>query len=207
MIYANALVAQALATGEFRLTLELESYQLHKGEDKQIYEHVWKPPRPTSDAKFLCRLACLDLAEVTFEAPIKKAMVEVVPSRPRTTQGGLFQPASPEPEKLEITLARIRGVVGSVDNKGTACVGSPQVLDSYKPDSFSVQSFSSFATRFRSGIRFAAQPDPGLSDPIPNSRNRVPAIYLLWKQELRSAILMERGKPTRPADAVGTRTL
>lgn len=136
------LSCHALATTELRLRLELESYERRNCEHKQVYEHVWKPPRPTSDAKFLCRLACLDLNEVTFDAPIKKVSVEVVPSRPRSTQSGLFAPASPEPEKLEITLARIRGVVGSADDSGTLCVGLPQVLDSHKPDSFTVQSFS-----------------------------------------------------------------
>jgi len=141
------LASRALATSEFRLILELESYQLRTGKDDQIYEHVWKPPRPTSDAKFLCRLVFLDLNEITFEAPIKKIRIEVVPSRPRATQGGLFVPASPEPEKLEITLARIRGVVGSVDENGTACAGSPQTLDSHKPDSFRVQPFSSVAPK------------------------------------------------------------
>ena len=34
------------------------------------------------------------------------------PARPRSGQGGLFLPPSPEPEKLELTLARIAGMVG-----------------------------------------------------------------------------------------------
>ena len=138
---------------------------------------MWKPPRPTSDANFLCRLAFLDLNEVAFEAPIKKVSIEVVPSRPRSTQSGLFAPASPEPEKLEITLVRIRGVVGSTDDNGTLCVGSPQVLDSHKPDSFAVQSFST-QTKNKSQSR------------------SVPALALrLFRPELESSVELTGDRP------------
>ena len=42
-----------------------------------------------------------------------------------------------------MTLERIRGVVGSNDEEGIACVGSPGLLDTYKPGSFTVHPFSS----------------------------------------------------------------
>lgn len=183
------LSSRALATTELRLRLELDARQPNADETQEVYEHVWKPPRPTSDARFLCRLACLDLNEVTFEAPIKKVSVEVVPSRPRATQGGLFAPASPEPEKLEITLARIRGVVGSADDDGTSCVGSPQVLDSHRPDSFTVQSFTSIATNHDSPSR--VKPSLALRLFRPELESSVeltgdkPHFVQLWKKHRR----------------------
>ena len=136
------LVSHALATNELRLKLELEARQLKTGADKEIYERVWKLPLPTADGKTLFRLACLDLNASSFSAPVKKLTVEAIPAKPRSAQGGLFAPAAPEAEQLEITLARIRGVVGSVDENGIACVGSPAVLDSHRPDSFTLQPFS-----------------------------------------------------------------
>jgi protein ImuB len=51
----------------------------------------------------------------------------MMPVEPRTTQHGLFLPSSPEPEKLEITLARIRGLVGAAN------VGAPELLDTHRP--------------------------------------------------------------------------
>src|SRR5262249_52046481 len=87
----------------------------------------------------------LELEKNTFSAPIKKLTVEAIPIKPRTGQSNLFAPPSPEAENLEITLARIRGVVGSVDADGISCVGSPKILDTHKPDAFGVQSFSSVA--------------------------------------------------------------
>src|SRR5581483_7405376 len=89
------------------------------------------------------RLAHLDLEAMTFSAPIKRATIQLVPVKPRFAQADLFTPAAPEAEQLEITLARIRSVVGSVDENGIACVGSPKLLDTHKPDSFSVEPFSS----------------------------------------------------------------
>ena len=47
-------------------------------------------------------------------------------ARPRALQSGLFQPIFPEPEKLELTLARIAGIVGE------GRVGSVEPLDTHR---------------------------------------------------------------------------
>jgi protein ImuB len=137
------LVSRSLATNQFEVGLDLEARQVKTGQSTEHYERVWKLPLPIQDGRVLFRLACLDLEKNIFSAPIKKITVRVTPVRPRSVQHGLFVPASPETEQLEITLARIRGLVGSTDENGTACVGSPAVLDSHRPDSFSVMPFSS----------------------------------------------------------------
>ncbi len=137
----SRLESHSLATNELHLQLELEARQRQTGATKENYERIWKLPFPSIDAKVLLRLVCLDLDAVSFSAPIRKLTVEAHPVKPRSAQGGLFAPASPQPEQMEITLSRIRGVVGAVDETDTACVGSPQTLDSYKPDSFTVLPF------------------------------------------------------------------
>jgi protein ImuB len=144
----DRLVGQSLATNELRLTLDLEVRQIHNGKEGEQYKHHWKLPVPTQDRNMLFTLLRLDLERNTFSAPIKKLTIEAVPVKPRMAQGNLFAPPSPEAEKLEITLARIRGVVGSLDAEGISCVGSPQTLDTHKPGAFAVQSFSS-ATEHR----------------------------------------------------------
>jgi protein ImuB len=136
------LASRSLATNELRLQLALETRQLKTGAEKEVYERAWKLPLPIADAKVLFRLICLDLNGVSFSAPIRRLTIEAVPAKPRSTQGGLFAPAAPEVEQLEITLARIRGVVGSVDERGVDCVASPAILDSHKPDSFTLRPFS-----------------------------------------------------------------
>lgn len=136
------LASRSLATNELRLKLELEARQLQTGENKEFYERAWKLPLPIQDPKVLFRLVYLDLEGNTQPAPIQKIIVQAMAVKPRFAQSGLFTPASPQTEQLEITLARIRGVIGNADEKGTACVGSPRVQDSHRPDSFAVQQFS-----------------------------------------------------------------
>lgn len=137
------LISASLAANELRLTVGFEVRQMRNGQDGEETAHEWKLPVPTQDKNLLFGLVRLHLEKTTFSAPIRKLTVEVVPVKPRLAQGNLFAPPSPEPEKLEITLERIRGVVGSSDAEGIACVGSPQLVDTHKPGSFVVQRFSS----------------------------------------------------------------
>jgi protein ImuB len=137
------LISGSFATNELRLTIGLEVRQLQTDGNKELYQHEWKLPIPTQDRHVLFGLIRLHLERTTFSAPIRELIVEVVPVKPRRVQGNLFLPPSPEPEKLEMTLERIRGVVGSNDEVGIACVGSPGLLDTYRPGSFTVHPFSS----------------------------------------------------------------
>lgn len=139
------LMLHSLATNELRLTLDLGVTQLRDGSKGEKYEREWKLPLPTQDKNMLFAVVRLDLEHSTFAAPVKKITIEAVPIKPRHVQGDLFAPPSPQAEKLEITLARIRGIVGSADDNGISCVGSPGIVDTHRPDGFTVQPFSSVA--------------------------------------------------------------
>jgi protein ImuB len=114
------LRARSLATDHVELELLLE---IHSDRDVRtmlsadpvtaLHRCTVKLPVPTQDAKVLLKLMQLDLAAHSPQAPVKKIKIEAVPARIRPTQAGLFQPLAPEPAKLEITLARLRGVVAS----------------------------------------------------------------------------------------------
>jgi protein ImuB len=56
--------------------------------------------------------------------------------KPRRTQHGLFVPSAPEPEKLELTVARLRHLVGEGQ------VGTPELKNTHRPDSFSMRGFA-----------------------------------------------------------------
>ncbi|MGH9493950.1 MAG: DNA polymerase Y family protein [Candidatus Sulfotelmatobacter sp.] len=137
------LLDRALATNELRLEFDLEARQIREEQKSERFEHTWKLPFPVQDGRVLLRLVHLELESKTFSAPVKKVSVQVVPVRPRVAQGNLFLPPSPETQQLEITLARIRGFIGSDDAEGLQCVGSPVVLDTHKPDSYLLRRFSS----------------------------------------------------------------
>ncbi|MBZ5490714.1 MAG: DNA polymerase Y family protein [Acidobacteriia bacterium] len=139
------LKSRSLATDEARIDLELE---VHAGRQSGVHalpeasetrrQSRLKLPVPTQDGKVLLKLLQLDLAERPPWAPVRKVTIELMPTRARTTQTNFFQPAGPEPAKLEITLARLRAVVDETDGEGRGRVGFPVVLDSHRPDSFAV---------------------------------------------------------------------
>jgi protein ImuB len=139
------LKARSLATDEVRVDLGLEVHCDRQLEDDPapnaggpLHQCMVKLPVPTQDAKALLKLLQLDLAERPPWAPVRKVTIEAQPARVRTTQTGLFQPRGPEPAQLEITLARLRAVVGDKDEEGRGLVGFPVVTDSHRPDSFEV---------------------------------------------------------------------
>lgn len=93
-------------------------------------------PVPTKDSSLLLKLLRLRLQSEPPPAPVKKIKAVAEPALFRTTQTNLFVPAVPDPQKLELTMARIAGVVG-VEN-----VGSPELLDTHRPDAFRMKKFS-----------------------------------------------------------------
>jgi protein ImuB len=54
-------------------------------------------------------------------------------------QHGLFIPQAPAPEKLQLTLARLTALLGEGN------VGSPELLDTHRPDAFVMRAFSAEA--------------------------------------------------------------
>jgi len=97
-------------------------------------------PVPTRDSKLLLKLLRLRLQSRPPDAPIQNIHMAALSSLARVTQGSLFVPTAPDPDKLELTIARIASVVGEGN------IGSPQLLDSHRPDAFHMQKFSIAAT-------------------------------------------------------------
>ena len=138
------LIERSLATNHIEIELTLE---VHSDRDINApvccsslttYQRVVKLPVPTQDGKVLLKLAQLDLAAHPPYAPVKKIKIQAIPARIRFTQAGLFQPLAPEPAKLEITMARLRAVVGETDSQNRNLVGFPALLNSHRPDHFQV---------------------------------------------------------------------
>jgi protein ImuB len=123
---ATRLATRALATDELRLRLKLEPGAIH--------ERVLRLPVPSLDTKAFLKLWQLDLAAHPPAAPVVSVWLGLHPAKPQAAQSGLFLPAAPEPVKFEITLARVRAIVGDQN------VGTPQVLDTHRPDAFSNRS-------------------------------------------------------------------
>jgi protein ImuB len=140
------LSARALAVQELRLQLELENgWQSEEAEVKRyallqpegrFFKRTLHLPVPLLDARLFLKLLQLDLKAHPPGAPIVKIHLSAEPARPRAAQSGLFLPPSPEPEKLELTLARITDIVG--EDKA----GSLALLDTHRPEGFCMQRFA-----------------------------------------------------------------
>jgi protein ImuB len=138
------LAARALATQELRLKLELEngyhdeqdSRPAEDSDGRRWFQRTLRLPVPLLDAKVFLKLLQLDLKAHPPGAPIVKIQLAAEPVRPRATQGGLFRPPSPEPEKLELTMARIAGIVGE------GKLGALELLDTHRPEGFRMLHFA-----------------------------------------------------------------
>ncbi len=123
-----------LATSEVKVILTLKP---NDSREKEPLLHVrtLRVPMPVAQSKFLLKLLQLDLQAHPPNAPVTAVRIVAVPTRSRTRQLGLFLPLSPEPEALELTLARIQSAVGE------GRVGAPVLLDSHRPGAFRQQKF------------------------------------------------------------------
>ena len=122
---ATSLATRALATNELRLQLKLENRTTH--------ERTLRLPVPTLDTKAFLKLLQLDLEAHPPTAPVLHVWMAMNPVKPQAAQIGLFVPATPEPVKLELTIARLKAIVGP-DR-----VGSPALLDTHRPDAFRIE--------------------------------------------------------------------
>ena len=100
-----------------------------------MVERVLNLPLPVWNPKLLTKLLILDLEAHPPGVGIQRVELEAVPAKTRIVQNGLFVPLSPEPEKLELTLARLKAVVGEEN------VGAAEILDTHRPDAFEIKKF------------------------------------------------------------------
>jgi protein ImuB len=118
------MASRGLAMVELRLRLQLENQGEHA--------RALRFPIPMLDASVFLKLLHLDLSAHPPPAPVVRVWLEAETAKPRATQSGLFIPLAPEPEKLELTLARLKSLVGDEN------VGSPVLLDTHRPGAFQI---------------------------------------------------------------------
>jgi protein ImuB len=135
------LIEHALAANELKLRLLTErafssnADTNSSSENDHLHERTITLPVPMRNPKTLLRLLLFDIEAQPPSAPIVSVAISAEPVKPRASQTGLFIPLAPEPEKLEITLARLAKLVGHEN------IGSPELLDTHRPDAFRMKRF------------------------------------------------------------------
>jgi protein ImuB len=99
-------------------------------EEQKPYRCELEFPVPLDQAQTILKLLQLHLERHPPEAAVIAFSLRVEPVEPRRVQGGMFLPATPPADKLQVTLARIAGMVGREN------VGTPRLLDTHRPDAF-----------------------------------------------------------------------
>jgi protein ImuB len=120
--------AQILALASVTVTLALDGGSTHT--------RTVRPALPGNDRRLWLRLLHLDLQAHPPSAPILAVTVTADPGSVSKVQLGLFTPQLPEPDRLDVTLARIRSLVG--DHR----VGRAVLEDTHCPDTFRMEPFT-----------------------------------------------------------------
>jgi len=120
--------AQILALASVTVTLALDGGSTHT--------RTVRPALPTNDRRLWLRLLHLDLQAHPPSAPILAVTLAADPGSTSKVQLGLFTPQLPEPARLDVTLARIRSLVG--DHR----VGRAVLEDTHRPDAFRMEPFT-----------------------------------------------------------------
>jgi protein ImuB len=199
------LGARSLAAQELRLQLELEpctqerkpgASAAEQSNGQSRFTRTLALPVPMLDVNMFLKLVQLDLQAHPPGAPIVKIHLSAEPAHPRPTQSGLFLPPFPEPERLELTLARIAGIVG----EGRA--GSVELLDTHRAGAFEMRHFAPEPETKKSRKRSkdgSVRVNGSCGQPEKNAEEKMSTVIALrlFRPPLRAAITLREGKPVR----------
>jgi len=158
------------------LTLERNNSRNNSGnKDPLLHIRTIRLPMPAKEGKFLLKLLQLDMEAHPPTSPVTAISIVAVPARTCSRQLGLFLPLSPDPERLEITLARIQSTVGE------GRVGSPELLNTYRPNAFQQKRF--------------AQPE--VSWKSNREEKNTKAALRIYRPPLAANVELREGKPAR----------
>ncbi len=174
-----SLNAYALATNELRVRMRLE--------DKSSHERTLNLPSPMCDHKVFLKLLLLDTEMHPPQAAVIAVSIACEPVKPRVLQNGLFIPLAPQPEKLELTLARLVKLLGP-DN-----IGSPELVDTHRPGAFHVKRFT-----LKEKVNPRKHRGHGLSNRQSAIGNRQCLLgFRVFRPPLRAMVQADRGYPTQ----------
>jgi protein ImuB len=119
---------RALALARLTAVMRLEGGAAHSVE--------LKPAVPSTDRQFLLKLLHLEIGAHPPHAAVTALTLRAEAGQQSKVQLGLFAPQTPEPSRLDVTLARLRAMVGSER------VGSPVLEDTHRAGGFRMEGFA-----------------------------------------------------------------
>jgi len=184
--------AKATTHKDSRVTTQAQDFCVSANckDAEKTYEKVLNLPMPMRDSKMLLKLLRLQLQADPPAGGIVKIRLEADPARPRSTQHGLFVPNSPDPEKLELTVARLAKLVGNAN------IGSPELTDTHRPGEFRMNKFfaqpNETRARGRAGKKSAAGSDGGAA-----AVRRPATGCRIFRPRLAARVELREGRPVK----------
>lgn len=120
--------ARIVALAAVTVTLQLDGGVTHT--------RTVRPALPVNDKQLWIKLLHLDLEAHPPPASVLAVALDAEPGATSKVQLGLFSPQLPEASRLDVTLARIRSIVGEEN------VGRAVLLDTHAPDGFRMEGFA-----------------------------------------------------------------
>jgi protein ImuB len=120
-------VGRALSLASLTVDMKIEGGQVH-----HLGIH---PAVPSVDRKFLLKLLQLEMGAHPPLAAVLSLTLTAEAGQSSKMQLGLFAPQTPEPSRLDVTLARLKAIVGE-DRAGT-----PVLEDTHRTGSFRMEGF------------------------------------------------------------------
>ena len=127
LLFVVSMMVQQLTVRATARVLALASITVMLGlEGGSTHTRTVRPALPTNDRQLWLKLLHLDFEAHPPQAPILALSLSADPGRTRKVQLGLFTPQLPETMRLDVTLARIRAIVGENN------VASPVLQDTHR---------------------------------------------------------------------------
>jgi protein ImuB len=137
LLFVGARMIDCLAARASSRALALASIDVEmKLEGGETYRRTIRPALPTSNRKFLLKLLQLEIGAHPPRAAVMALRLTAEAGPSSKVQLGLFTPQMPEPSRLDVTLARLKALVGE-DR-----VGAPALQDTHQAGSFRMEEFS-----------------------------------------------------------------
>ncbi|HEV3445450.1 MAG TPA: DNA polymerase Y family protein [Gemmataceae bacterium] len=136
LLFIGARMIDCLATRASTHALSLASLTLEmKLDGGRTWQRTIRPALATVDRKFLLKLLQLEIAAHPPQSAVLSLTLSAQAGQSSKVQLGLFAPQTPEPSRLDVTIARLKAIAGE-DR-----VGSPVLEDTHRPGSFRMESF------------------------------------------------------------------
>jgi len=129
------------------------------------YARTVRPALPSNDKRLWIKLLHLDLEAHPPDAAIVGVALTAEPGTTGKVQLGLFSPELPEPSRLDVTLARMRALVGD-GNCGRAVLDDTHSADAFHMEAFALPSNARHEDAPPSSARLAMR---RLRPPVPTS--------------------------------------